>query len=128
AIRAAIALQRRFADETVADPTLPLPVGIGIDSGEAVAVADGYRGGALNLAARLCAMAAPAEILTSREVVHLARKVDGVAVVERGPVSLKGLAEPVQVVRLRAEADDPSEDLAFRRALGPSAARLVPAV
>ena len=27
AIRAAVALQRRFVDETVADPTLPLPVG-----------------------------------------------------------------------------------------------------
>ncbi len=128
AIRAAVALQRRFVDETVADPTLPMPVGIGIDAGEAVAVEDGYRGGALNLAARLCAMAAPAEILASREVVHLARKVDGVAVVERGAFSLKGLAEPVQVVRLRAEADDPAEDLAFRRALGPAAARLTPAV
>ncbi|HXJ66182.1 MAG TPA: AAA family ATPase, partial [Actinomycetota bacterium] len=128
AIRAAVVLQRRFVDETVADPTLPMPVGIGLDAGEAVPVEDGYRGSALNLAARLCAMAAPAEILASREVVHLARKVDGVAVVERGPVSLKGFEEPVQVVRLRAEADDPAEELAFRRALGPAASRLTPAV
>ena len=50
AIRAAIELQRRFVDETVADPTLPLAVGIGLDAGEAVAVQGGYRGGALNLA------------------------------------------------------------------------------
>src|SRR5215211_6214152 len=57
AIRASIELQRRFVDETVADPTMPLAVGIGLDAGEAVAVGDGFRGGALNLAARLCGIA-----------------------------------------------------------------------
>ena len=128
AIRAAIELQRRFVDETVAEPTLPLPVGIGLDAGEAVAVDGGYRGGALNLAARLCSIAAPAEILASRAVTHLARKVKGVAYVDRGPVQLKGLADPVHVIRLRAEANDAAEDMAFRRALGSRAASLTPAV
>jgi WD40 repeat protein/class 3 adenylate cyclase len=128
AIRASIELQRRFVDETVAEPTLPLAVGIGLDAGEAVAVEGGYRGGALNLAARLCSIAAPAEILASPAVTHLARKVDGVAYVDRGSVRLKGLADPVQVIRLRAEADDAADDMAFRRALGSSAARLTPAV
>jgi WD40 repeat protein len=128
AIRTAVELQRRFVDQTVADPELPLAVRIGLDAGEAVPVDGGYRGGALNLAARLCSMAGPAEILASREVVHLARKVDGITSVDRGPVRLKGLAEPVHVVRLRAEAEDAADDMAFRRALGPSAARLVPVV
>jgi WD40 repeat protein/class 3 adenylate cyclase len=126
AVRASIELQRRFVDATVADPSLPLPVGIGLDAGEAVAVEDGFRGGALNLAARLCSIAGPAEILASREVVHLARKVDRVAYVDRGPVSLKGLADPVHVMRLRAEANDPADDVAFRRALGGAASRLAP--
>ncbi|HYZ11047.1 MAG TPA: AAA family ATPase, partial [Actinomycetota bacterium] len=103
-------------------------MGIGLDAGEAVPVENGYRGGALNLAARLCSLAAPAEVLASREVVHLARRVEGVTVVERGPVRLKGLAEPVHVLRLRAEAEDPAEDVAFRRALGAAAVRLAPAV
>ncbi|HEX5936411.1 MAG TPA: BTAD domain-containing putative transcriptional regulator [Actinomycetota bacterium] len=128
AIRASIELQRRFVDATVADPSLPFPVGIGLDAGEAVAVGTGFRGGALNLAARLCSIAGPAEIFASREVVHLARKVEGVAYVDRGSVQLKGLADPVQVIRLRAEAADPSEDLAFRRALGSAATTLTPAV
>ena len=128
AIRAAVELQRRFADATIAEPSFPLAVGIGLDAGEAVAVDDGYRGGALNLAARLCSIAAPAEILASPAVTHLARKVEGVTYVDRGPVRLKGLAEPVNVIRLRAEADDPAEDLAFRRALGPGAVGLAPAV
>src|SRR5918992_1287907 len=128
AIRASVELQRRFVDETVADPSIPLAVGIGLDAGEAVAVEGGYRGGALNLAARLCGIAAPAEILASPAVTHLARKVPGVASVDRGAVRLKGLADPVQVIRLRAEADDPADDIAFRRALGSAAARLTPAV
>ena len=126
AVRAAIDLQRRLVDATVADPSLALPVGIGLDAGEAVPVQDGFRGGALNLAARLCSIAGPGEILASREVVHLARRVEGVAYVDRGSVSLKGLADPVQVVRLRAEADDPADDVAFRRALGAAASRLAP--
>ena len=108
----------------MSDPSLPLPVGIGLDAGEAVPVEDGFRGGALNLAARLCSIAGSREILASREVVHLARKVEGVAYVDRGSVQLKGLADPVQVVRLRAEADDPADDVAFRRALGAAASRL----
>jgi hypothetical protein len=58
AIRAAVELQERFVEETLADPELPLTVGIGLDAGEAVAVEGGYRGGALNLAARLCGEAA----------------------------------------------------------------------
>ncbi len=57
AIRAAVDLQRRLADETAADPSLPLPAGVGLDAGEAVPVEGGYRGGALNLAARLCSQA-----------------------------------------------------------------------
>ena len=56
AIRTAVELQQRFADEIRANPTLPLLVGVGIDVGEAVAVEPGFRGSALNLAARLCAV------------------------------------------------------------------------
>jgi WD40 repeat protein/class 3 adenylate cyclase/energy-coupling factor transporter ATP-binding protein EcfA2 len=128
AIRASVELQRRFVDETVAEPTLPLAVGMGLDAGEAVPVEGGYRGGALNLAARLCGIAAPAEILASPAVTHLARKVDGVAYVDRGAIHLKGLVGPVHVIRLRAEANDAADDMAFRRALGSSAVGLTPAV
>jgi class 3 adenylate cyclase len=66
AIRAAVELQLAFVDETIADPLLPLAVGIGLDAGEAVRVGGGYRGGALNLAGRLSGAAGPAEILVSR--------------------------------------------------------------
>ncbi len=77
ALRAAVELQSAFADETVSEPALPLGVGIGLDVGEAVPVGDGYRGAALNFAARLCAIAAAGEVLASEGLVHLAGHVDG---------------------------------------------------
>jgi peptide/nickel transport system substrate-binding protein len=111
AIRAATDLQRRFVEETVAAPEFPLTVGIGIDAGEAVRVGDGYRGGALNLAARLCGQARAGEILGSREVTHLARTVEGVRYQDRGEMRFKNLSDPVSVVRIAATDGDPMEQL-----------------
>jgi len=99
AIAAAADLQSRFVDEALSRADAPLYVGIGLDAGEAVALEEGFRGGALNLAARLCSMAGPGEILASQEVVHLARAVDGVTYLDRGEARLKGLAGPVRVIR-----------------------------
>jgi YVTN family beta-propeller protein len=115
AIRAAVELQDRFVDETLADPALPLAVGIGLDAGEAVPVEGGYRGGALNLAARLCGQAGPGEIVASREIAHLARRVEGVRYADRGEVTLKGMAKPVTVIEVSSEAT-------------PAAARLAPLI
>ncbi|MGH2447684.1 MAG: ATP-binding protein, partial [Chloroflexota bacterium] len=100
ALRAAVELQRLYARETEADPTLPLPVGIGIDTGEATSVEGGFRGEALNLAARLCALAGPGEILVSEGVAYLGRSLQNISYVERGTVPIKGLADPVRVIRV----------------------------
>ncbi len=98
AVRAALALQARFARATAADPTLPLLVGMGLDTGEAVPVADGYRGMALNVAARLCALAGPGQALLTPEVAASATRRD-LAYVERGTAALKGLSAPVRVLQ-----------------------------
>jgi YVTN family beta-propeller protein len=120
AIRGAVALQQRFVEETVADPSLPLTVGIGLDAGEAVAVEGGYRGGALNVAARLCSLARAGEVLASREIVHLALRVDGVRFTERGEAALKGLDKPVHVVAVRSEERDEALAIApFVRSIAP---------
>ncbi len=118
AIRAAIDLQTAFVQASIDDPAFALPVGIGLDAGEAVEVEDGFRGGALNLAARLCSIAGPGEILASQSVVHLARKVDGVDQVDRGTARLKGIEEPVQLTLLAREGWDPADDEAFQQAIG----------
>lgn len=96
ALRAAVELQATFADETARDPDLPLGVGIGLDLGEAVPVEGGYRGAALNIAARLCANAAAGEVLASEAVTQLARGTDGIQMQPREPLILKGIDDPVR--------------------------------
>jgi ABC-type transport system substrate-binding protein/class 3 adenylate cyclase len=109
ALRAAVDLQRRCADELRADPSLPLSVGVGIDAGEAVEVEGGYRGGPLNLAARLCSLAQRGEVLVSDVVMHLARRVEEVEYVDRGRMQMKGFEQPVHVFQARFELDLPEE-------------------
>jgi DNA-binding NarL/FixJ family response regulator/class 3 adenylate cyclase len=111
AIRAATELQERYVSD---DPTEALPVGIGIAAGEAVAVGQGYRGGALNLAARLCGLAGAGEILVSRELRHLAGFLEGVVYSDRGTITLKNLPDPVQLLRVAPEAGDPAETFTAR--------------
>lgn len=106
ALWAAVELQDRFATAMLDDPPLPLTVGIGLDAGEAIAVEGGYRGAALNRAARLCSLAGPGEVLTSDGVLHLAGKIDGLAYTERGSSQLKGFAEPVRVYGVQSAEDE----------------------
>src|SRR5205823_2291893 len=92
-----------------ADPSLPLTVGMGLDAGEPIPVRGGYRGGALNLAARLCSIAGAGEILASEGVTHLARRTEGLVFVDRGQVTLKGLSAPVRVLQIAPEGEIPAE-------------------
>jgi branched-chain amino acid transport system substrate-binding protein len=107
ALRTAVALQGRFADATREDPSLPMRVGIGLEAGEAVAVEGGFRGAALNLAARLCALAGPWEVLAGDGIVLMAGRVDELAYSDRGRVSVKGVRDPVRVNQLQFELDLP---------------------
>src|ERR1044072_1016484 len=72
ALRAAVAMQVRFRDRIHDEPAFPLGVGIGVAAGEAVPVEGGYRGSALNLAARLCSIAGGGQIFASETVTSLA--------------------------------------------------------
>jgi branched-chain amino acid transport system substrate-binding protein len=103
AIRAAIALQRRFRERADGEPVIPLGVGMGLDAGEAVPTEGGYRGGALNLAARLCSIALPGQILASEAIVHMAQHVPGVGFHPRKRARMKGLDRPVKVVEIVPE-------------------------
>jgi peptide/nickel transport system substrate-binding protein len=124
AVRAAVELQRRFVALTLEDPETPYGVGIGLDTGEAVRVKGGYRGGALNLAARLCSIAKAGEVLASREATHLAGRLDEVSYVERGRVSLKGIEQPTTVVAV-VPASNPAADPAFLTATRPRQAAVI---
>jgi class 3 adenylate cyclase/tetratricopeptide (TPR) repeat protein len=104
ALRTAVELQENLQSETRREPSLPLSVGMGLDAGDAVVVGSGYRGGALNLAARLCSLAGPGEVLATEAVVHLARRTEGLQYSERGLVQFKGLSEPIRVIEVTTEA------------------------
>jgi class 3 adenylate cyclase/DNA-binding beta-propeller fold protein YncE len=114
ALRCAVDLQRRFGGAG-----FELGVGIGLDSGEAVPVHGGFRGGALNLAARLCDRAGPGQVLASQAVLHLAAKVDGLAYVHPRLLKLKGYDEPVRALEVvPAEAVPANFAGALRRSAG----------
>ncbi len=108
AIRAAVDLQAQFADETDANSELPLRVGIGIDSGEAVQLEDGsYRGAALNVAARLCGRAHAGEVIVSASTSRLAGRLAGLQYTDRGRVHLKNIPEPLHIFQVYSEHDTP---------------------
>jgi class 3 adenylate cyclase/tetratricopeptide (TPR) repeat protein len=106
ALRTARALQAGFIEASVNDPSIPIEVGIGLDTGEAVQSGDTYLGAAVNLAARLCKLAGPQEVLASDGVVHVARKLDGIRYTERGLAQLKGFREPVRVFQVVEETPE----------------------
>ena len=98
AVRAALEFQATCSEETTADPALPLTVGIGIDVGEAVPVEDGYRGAALNTAARLCSRAVAGQVLVTRAVADVARDGNEIVFRELGAAELKGFEAAVDVI------------------------------
>jgi branched-chain amino acid transport system substrate-binding protein len=100
AVRGAVELQRRARERAEGEPALPLGVGIGLDAGEAVGTAGGYRGRSLNVAARLCSLAKGGEILASETVAHLAGRHDEAHYVPRRPTPVKGVAEPIRFVEV----------------------------
>jgi class 3 adenylate cyclase len=98
ALRASVELQRRRRIGSDEQPAFPIGVGMGLDAGEAVPTHGGYRGASLNLAARLCALAKPGEILASETVIGLASRVEGMRFLEGRSATLKGMARPVRYV------------------------------
>ncbi|HEY7850324.1 MAG TPA: helix-turn-helix domain-containing protein [Ktedonobacterales bacterium] len=98
AVQAAGELHERYTRYASEHPGLPSGIGIGLDVGEAVPVDDGYRGVALNRAARLCSLAAPGETLVSPGIVYVAPHVKGVRFEARGQEYLKGFPEPVTIL------------------------------
>ncbi len=106
AIRAAVDLQGRVGEGSVLDADTPLKVGIGIDSGEAVELDDGsFRGGSLNIAARLCGRAHGGDVIVSEPTVRLAGRLAGLQFTDRGRVHLKNIPDPVHIYQVHSELD-----------------------
>ena len=109
ALRAAVAMQRvitRLNQRWLSQGRPEIGVGIGINHGEVFAGNIGSHrrleytviGDAVNVAARLCAEAAPGEILVTESVLRMAR--DQVASEYLPEMTLRGKAQMVQVYRV----------------------------
>ncbi len=81
--------------------TVPLPLRGGIAAGAVIVFeGDDYTGSAVNLAARLCDLAGPHEVLCTPDVAAL--RPAGIDALPVGEVDIKGLVHRVSVVRLTA--------------------------
>jgi class 3 adenylate cyclase len=74
-----------------------LDLGVGVHAGEAVETDEGYIGTAVNIAARLCAVALPGEVLVTSTVKGITQASIPIGFISRGRRRLKGIREPVEV-------------------------------
>ncbi len=74
---------------------------IGLHAGDVIREDNNVYGGAVNIAARICALSAAGEILVSDVVRGMARTSAGVAFEDRGEQEMKGVAEPVRLYEVR---------------------------
>jgi len=77
-----------------------IDVGVGVHAGEALPTGEGLVGVPINIAARLCALAGPGELLVSDTVRALTRTYLGVGFEALGSRRLKGVQEQVSVYRV----------------------------
>lgn len=90
----------------------PLRVGVGIHAGETVATTEGLVGGAVNVAARVCAKAQAGEVLVTDTVRALTRTFLPYTYTSLGTQSLKGIAGGIPLYRVEAS---PASRLAHLR-------------
>ena len=112
AVLCGMAIVKGVAEENARVPGAPIRVGVGVHAGEAIDTAEGLVGSAVNVAARVCALAGPGEVLVTEMVRGLARNVVPVTFVPRGRHRLKGVAETIELFRV-AESEGRSSGRAI---------------
>jgi class 3 adenylate cyclase len=105
AVRCGLAITAAAASASAEHPDRSIRVGVGIHAGESTETTEGYVGSAVNIAARICAQAAPGEVLVSDTVRSLTRTSGEIGFTARGRKHLKGIAEPVAVFAASAGLD-----------------------
>jgi adenylate cyclase len=97
AFKTCVALQVHFERESTDD--LPLWVRMGLHWGSPKRRGDDIVGHDVNLAARIVDLAGPGEVLCSAAAVEAAGSVPGIEFEELGPVFVRGLEDPVPLLR-----------------------------
>ena len=98
ALECAVSMQRAFAGHNESTEE-PLRVRIGLNAGEPISEDEDLFGTAVQMAARICAQAAPGQILAPIVVRELAAG-KGFMFADRGEVMLRGFEDPVRLYEL----------------------------
>jgi class 3 adenylate cyclase len=106
AVTCAIAIQREFDKLHSQQQGPTIQVGIGINLGEPVREGDDYFGGTVNLAARICGIAEPGQILVSETVRSVVGKMEGTSFVDHGLYEIKGFQASQRLFRVDWDAAD----------------------
>ena len=96
ALDCAVAILRAADVRNARDPTAPLRIGVGVHAGETIAYDDQFVGSAVNIASRLAGKADAGELIISDTLRGVVRTSRSIAMSERGPLDLKGVAEPIR--------------------------------
>jgi class 3 adenylate cyclase len=106
AVMCGIAIVDAAADANEKKPDRPMEIGVGIHVGEVVETDQTFIGSAVNVAARVCAVAKPGEVLVTSTVRGVTQGSIPVTFKSRGKKRLKGIADPVELYAVtdRAEA------------------------
>lgn len=103
AVECAIAIQQQLAAYTEKHPDFSLRVRVGLNAGEPVAEAGDYFGTAVQLAARICQMAEPGQILVSGVVRDLTAG-KRFLFADHGETAPRGFEDTVRLYEVRWEA------------------------
>ena len=106
AVEAALAISHAARATPGGDGSL-IPVGIGVHAGESRDGEHGIVSSAVNIAARVCAVAGPGEVLVTETVRGLIRTALPVGFTPRGRRRLKGIAEPIALFRVESHTGPP---------------------
>jgi len=110
AVAAMVDLQREHRKRVAQwPPRLVMQIKVGMASGEIVLVDGDCYGEAVNLAARLCDLAAPGEIWATQAVGDAGAPGSGVRIRPLGPMSIRGLAEAREVCQIDWDGVDATD-------------------
>lgn len=91
AVRCGIGLQKDFREET------PIPVRIGIHSGDIIFTEDDIIGDGVNVASRIESLAVPGSVLISEKVYDEVKNQSGIQTESMGVFELKNVGKPMEV-------------------------------
>ncbi len=100
AVEAGLAILAQLNARSAEQPDRPLRAGVGIHAGEAEDSDEGIVSTAVNIAARICSVAEPGQLLVSDTVRALTRGYLEVGFTAHGERRLKGIAEPIRLFRV----------------------------